>query len=146
MRLHSVADQLLQLIDALVPSSKAHARFLTDVRYKVTSMSVAWMICKLGTVLNVALRGQAKLRKNHTNPIVVAKALLGRDAVAVAVAVLILFRYRLNCCLTRPSKLYKLGAVAVAGCCCSCCCCCFCFCCCCCCYGYLSNGGGSRKL
>ena len=41
------------------------------------------MICKLGTVLNVALRGQAKLRKNHTNPIVVAKALLGSDAVAV---------------------------------------------------------------
>ena len=83
-------------------------------------MSVAWMICKLGTVLNVALRGQAKLRKNHTNPIVVAKALLGSDAVAVAVAVLILFRYRLNCCLTRPSKLYTwvllrlLGAVALA--------------------------------
>ena len=81
---------------ALQTSSKAHARFLTDVRAQVTSMSVAWMICKLGTVLNVALRGQAKLRKNHTNPIVVAKALLGSDAVAVAVAVLILFRYLSN--------------------------------------------------
>ena len=71
--LQSVADQLLQLIDTVVPSSKAHARFLADVRSHVTSMSVAWMICKVGTVINVALGGQAKLRKKHTNPIVVAQ-------------------------------------------------------------------------
>ena len=50
-----------------------NTRFLADVRSHVTSMSVAWMICKVGTVINVALGGQAKLRKKHTNPIVVAQ-------------------------------------------------------------------------
>ena len=74
--LQGVSDELLQLIDDAVPDSKAHARFLADVRAQITGMSVAWNICKLGTVINVALGGQAKLRKNRANPIEIARKIL----------------------------------------------------------------------
>lgn len=76
--LQNVSAELLEILDDVVPSNPAHARFVQELRTKVNAMSVAWNLCKLGVVINVALGGAAKLRQHQTNPIAVAKKILAK--------------------------------------------------------------------
>ena len=74
--LHDVSEDVLELIDKTARDNAAHTRVLAALRAHISGLSVAWALCKVGTVMSVALGGETKLRNNHTNPIKIARNIL----------------------------------------------------------------------
>lgn len=58
-------------LDAMITQESlgASRKFLRAVRAQCDSNAVAWNLCKVGTVLQVALGGVTKLRNGHVSPI-----------------------------------------------------------------------------
>ena len=78
--LRSVAKEVIELIDAAPVRSQQHRRFLAEVRGLITPQSVAWNVCKIGTVLGVSLGGRTKLRTGYSNPVRLRPAILRKRA------------------------------------------------------------------
>ena len=76
----SVAKDVVDMIDATPVKSKLHSRFLEEVRCLINPLSIAWNICKIGTVLGVALGGTTKLRTGHASPVRLRPGVLWKRA------------------------------------------------------------------
>lgn len=70
----AVCEELVGIVERTTPQSAGDAQFLREVRMRLSPLSVAWNICKVGTVLGVALGGATKLRAGKSSPVKVCPA------------------------------------------------------------------------